>query len=111
MNPETMKSISDLEFDSLTFESSMPTVVFFGAERCTVCKELLPTVEELAEEYAEKVRFYMVDVDEYKSLVTRCRLRGIPQLLLFKNGEIRERIGGLRSKEELLDSLGKLLNL
>lgn len=109
MNSDLMRSISDIEFDKLTFESSTPTVVFFGAERCTVCNELLPTVLEIAEEYSEKIKFYMVDVDSYKSLVTRFRLRGIPQLLLFKDGEIKERIGGIRAKEELLESLDKIL--
>lgn len=109
MNPDLMRYISDIEFDSLTFESSTPTAVFFGAERCTVCKELLPTVLEIAEEYGEKIKFYMVDVDSYKSLATRFRLRGIPQLLLFKDGEIKERIGGLRTKEELLEAVDKIL--
>jgi len=92
-------------FDTLTFDSAIPVLVFFGAERCQVCKELLPTVEEIAGEFAGKMNFYWVDVDADKSLATRFRLRGIPQLLIFADGEIKERIGGLAEKEDIISRI------
>lgn len=104
-------SISESEFDSLTFESSRPALVFFGAERCAVCKELLPTVEEIASDYAGKMKVYWVDVDEYKALFKRFRLRGIPNLLLFSGGEVKDRIGGLHSKEELVQVIDGVLGV
>ena len=101
--------ITDLEFDSYTFESNMPVMVLFTAERCGVCKELLPIVEEIAEKYADNLKTYKIDVDIYKSIATRLRLRGIPQVLFFKEGEIKERIGGLRSEEELEEIIDTLV--
>ncbi|MEL7566202.1 MAG: thioredoxin domain-containing protein [Dehalobacterium sp.] len=102
-------SITADNFDTLTFDSAIPVLVFFGAERCQVCKELLPTVEEIASELAEKMNFYWVDVDAYKSLSTRFRLRGIPQILVFNDGEIKERIGGLAEKEAILEKINSVL--
>ena len=101
--------LTDTNFDQETFESSELTVVFFGAERCSVCKELQPIVEEIAEEYAGGLKFCWVDVDRYKSLQKRNRLRGIPTLIIFKDGEVQEKIGGLRSKEELRSSIVKYI--
>jgi len=102
-------SITAENFDTLTFDSAIPVLVFFGAERCQVCKELLPTVEEIAGDLAEKINFYWVDVDEYKSLSTRFRLRGIPQILIFHDGEIQERIGGLAEKDIIMEKINNVL--
>lgn len=104
-----LAGITAENFDSLTFDSATPVLVFFGAERCQVCKELLPTVEEIAGDLAEKMSFYWVDVDAYKSLSTRFRLRGIPQILIFYNGEIKERIGGLAEKDAILAKINSVL--
>ncbi len=109
MSEELIVSISEEEFDRLTFDSGTPSMVFFGAERCHVCKELLPVIEEIASDYTGKLNVYWVDVDKYKALFKRFRLRGIPNLLLFNNGEVKERIGGLSSKQELLEIIGKTL--
>lgn len=109
MSSAPLTTISAEEFDKLTFDSPVPVTVFFGAERCQVCKELLPTVEEIAFEYAAKMNFYWVDVDHNKSLSTRFRLRGIPQLVLFNGGEIKERIGGLNPKEDLVALVDKVI--
>jgi thioredoxin 1 len=98
-------SINVDNFDKLTFDSVIPVLVFFGAERCHVCNELLPAVEEIAEELTDKMNFYWVDVDEYKSLFKRFRLKGIPQILIFDQGEIKGRIGGLAKKEEIQEKI------
>lgn len=103
MERNPIVSIAESEFDSLTFESGVPALVFFGAERCSVCKELLPAVEEIASEYTGKMNVYWVDVDQYKALFKRFRLKGIPNLLLFNCGEVKERIGGLHPKEDLVE--------
>jgi len=109
MSEELILNISDVDFDKLTFDSSTPSVVMFGAERCSVCKELLPTIQELAADYAGKIDFYWVDVDLYKQLFKRFRLRGIPNLLIFNRGEIKEKAGGLLTKEELTEVINRVL--
>jgi thioredoxin 1 len=102
-------SITQDNFDTLTFDSDTPVLVFFGKEGCQACNELLPTVEEIYGELKDKMNFYWVDVAAYKSLSLRFRLRGIPQILIFHNGEIKERIGGLMEKEEILEKINKVL--
>lgn len=109
MASECIPTITTANFDSMTFDSAEPVIAFFGAERCSVCKELAPTVEEIAAEFADRLRVYQVDVDNDKNLATRFRLRGIPQILIFKNGEIAERMGGLQSKEDIVEVLNRVL--
>jgi thioredoxin 1 len=111
MSENLIVNLSDEEFDRLTFDSSIPSMVMFGAERCNVCKELYPTVEEIAEEYAEKMKVFWVDVDQYKLLFKRFRLRGIPNLMIFNKGEIKDRMGGLLSKEELIEIINRALEI
>ena len=110
MNSELIQTISEVNFDELTFESIKPVVVFFSAKRCNVCNALLPIVEELALNYGEKLKTYCVDVDVNDSLVKRFRLNGIPTLLIFKEGEIKERITGFQPKILLEERIEILLN-
>jgi thioredoxin 1 len=107
-NPIT--SLDETNFDSVTFDSSEPALVFFGAEeRCAVCKKLFPLVEELAEEYTGKLKVCKVDVDRHQSLAGRFRLRGIPTLFLFKDGFVEDQLGGFHEKEALVAFLEKNL--
>ena len=111
MSKQLIVNISDVEFDKLTFDSNTPSLVMFGAGRCNVCKELLPTVQELAVEYAGKMNVYWVDVDQHRSLFKRFRLRGIPNLIIFNKGEIQDRMGGLLTKEQLTEVIDRVLSL
>jgi thioredoxin 1 len=109
MGSSQILSITEENFDRLTFENSNPAVVLFSAERCRVCKILYVLLEDIVKDYQEKIGFYKVDVDQFGSLAQRFRLKGIPTLLLFKNGEITDRISGLHQKEELRKTLDKVL--
>lgn len=109
MDRISLSSIKEEEFDSLTFDSSTPSLVFFGTRKCKICKEQMPIVEEIAFEYRDKLNAYWVDVDKYKPLFYRFRLQGIPNILLFDRGEVRERIRGLNSKDTLLHRLDTVL--
>ncbi|MBL7175848.1 MAG: thioredoxin [Desulfobacteraceae bacterium] len=105
-----MTALDETNFDSKTFDSSEPSLVYFGAEqRCAICKRLCPLVEELAGEYAGKLKVCKVDVDQHQSLARRFRLRGIPTLLLFKDGLVEDQIGGFHGKEALVSFLDKHL--
>jgi thioredoxin 1 len=102
MGQELITIISAKEFDQVTFDSDRASIVFFGAGRCQVCKELLPVVEEIAPLYQGRINVYRVDVDQDKPLFQRFRLRGIPNLLLIDNGEVKQKVGGLHTKDELI---------
>jgi thioredoxin 1 len=109
MRKSLIASITEQNFDELTFDSSVPVMVFFGSKRCNVCKELFPIIQDISADYAQEMNIYWVDVDKYKPLFQRFRLRGIPNLLLFNNGEVREKIGGLHPKEVLVEVISKVL--
>ncbi|MDF2567268.1 MAG: trxA, partial [Oscillospiraceae bacterium] len=79
----------------------------FGAKRCGVCQIKLPVIKEIAKELHSSARFYEVEVDENEELVARCRLQGIPALLLYKNGAMITRVDCMKSKSELIEAITK----
>ncbi|MFL0196830.1 thioredoxin family protein [Clostridium sp. WILCCON 0269] len=101
MDREFILSIKEDNFDNLTFENNTPAVVFFNAERCKVCNIMHPIIEEIAKNYYNKLNVYSVDVDKHGELAQRFRLNGIPTLLIFKEGEIIEKITGFHNKDAL----------
>jgi len=109
MNRIPLNRIEEKEFDKLTFESSTATLVFFGTRRCVVCREQLPIIEQVAYEYRNKLKAYWVDVDKFKSLFNRFRLQGIPNILIFNKGEVKEKIRGLNSKETFVEVISNIL--
>lgn len=109
MNSKLIPNIEENNFDSLVFESEIPVIVFFNAERCDICKALTGIVEEISLNYKNTVHVYSVDVDKYELLVQRFRLKGIPTLIIFKDGEIKERISGFYPKKILEDIIERVL--
>jgi thioredoxin 1 len=105
-----MTKVTEENFDEFTFDSSLPALVFFGSKRCKICKELAPVILAIADENAHRLNVCWVDVDKYKPLFQRFRLQGIPHLLLFNKGEVRERIGGVHPKEVLVAVIDRVLD-
>ncbi len=94
-------TLSDAEFDSSVIQSDKPALVDFWAEWCQPCKMLAPTVEELSEEYDGQVIVGKVNVDDNPSTATKFGIRGIPTLLLFKDGKVVQQMVGVKSKAEI----------
>lgn len=109
MDRVPLKKIKEEEFDSLTFEGDIPVIVFFGARRCTVCREQMVVLEEIAHVYRDKINTYWVDVDKNKPLFYRFRLQGIPNILIFNEGEVKEKVRGLNSKEKLIEIINSVI--
>jgi thioredoxin 1 len=105
---------AELHFNEANFEtevlaSALPVLVDFWAEWCSPCRMLSPVIDELAAEFAGKIKVGKLNVDQNSSIAERYGIRGIPTLLLFKNREIVEQIVGVQSKEALKAALNKNL--
>ncbi len=98
---ENVLEFKDDEFDSQVINANTPTMVDFWADWCAPCKMMAPAVEQLASEYAGRLRVGKLNVDENPKTATRFGIRGIPTLLIFKEGDVVEQIVGVRSKKDL----------
>jgi thioredoxin 1 len=102
-------AVTDDAFESQVLQASEPTLVDFWAEWCGPCKMIGPVVEEVAAEYAEELRVAKMDVDENPKTPQSLGIRGIPTLILFKDGVEAKRIVGYRTKEALIDELSSFI--
>jgi thioredoxin 1 len=93
--------VSDAEFESEVLKSELPVLVDFWAPWCGPCRLVAPLVDELAEEYDGRVKFVKVNTDENIVTAASYGIRGIPTLLVFKDGEPVDQINGFRPKSEL----------
>ncbi len=96
-----IKTISDASFEADVLKSDKPVLVDFWAEWCGPCKMVAPVIDEVAKEYAGKVSFAKMNVDSNQSTPAKFGIRGIPTLLLFKNGAIVAQKVGALSKSQL----------
>ena len=99
--------INDDNFDSEVLESDKPVLIDFWAEWCVPCKVLGPVIDEVSVDYSEKVKFVKLNIDNNPSNTQKYGIRGIPTLLLFKNGEKVDTSVGVLSKSELASFLDK----
>jgi thioredoxin 1 len=100
---------TDQNFEQEVLKSPVPVLVDFWAAWCVHCKMIAPTLEELGAEYAGKARIAKVNVDENRGTAGKYGIRGIPSLLLFKGGEVKEQMVGVHSKQEIAQMVAKHL--
>src|SRR5512142_1346196 len=101
--------ITDENFDRDVLKSNEPVLVDFWAAWCGPCKAIAPIVEEVASQYNGKVKVAKMDVDKNVSTPQRYGVRGIPTLLLFKDGKVQEQIVGYVPKETIEKAITKVL--
>ena len=99
---DNIKTISDASFEADILPSDKPVLVDFWAEWCGPCKMVAPVIDEVAKEYAGKVNFAKMDVDSNQATPAKFGIRGIPTLILFKNGAIVSQKVGALSKSQLM---------
>jgi thioredoxin 1 len=101
--------VSDESFESEIINSDIPSIVDFWAEWCGPCKKIGPVVEELAGEYAGKIKVAKMDVDSNRQTPAKFGIRNIPTLILFKGGEVVNTIVGAQPKSAIEEEIKKLL--
>ena len=97
----SIAAISDDSFENEVIASGVPVVVDFWAQWCGPWKGLAPIIEELAQKYGDKVKFVKLDVDQNPNTPPKFGVRGIPTLILFKDGQVKATQVGLLSKSDL----------
>lgn len=94
--------LTEANFEEEVLKSSIPVLVDFWATWCGPCMMLAPTVEEIAKEYAGKVKVGKVNVDEAVELAKKYGIMSIPTLIMFKNGKISDKVIGFVPKEQIV---------
>jgi thioredoxin 1 len=97
--------LTDDNFDAEVLKSDIPVLVDFWAEWCMPCKMVEPIVDQIAQEYAGKLKIGKVDVDSNPQISMKYGIRSIPTLLIFKNGQPVDQIIGAVPKKNILQKL------
>ena len=98
-------TFTDSSFDQDVLRSEVPVLVDFWAEWCGPCRQMAPTIDAVASEYAGKLKVGKVDVDSNGGIAMRYQIRGIPTLILFKEGRVVDSRVGAVGKSEVLRML------
>ncbi|MES9832331.1 MAG: thioredoxin TrxA [Candidatus Thiodiazotropha sp. 6PLUC2] len=99
---EQIVHITDDSFESDVLQSSQPVLIDYWAEWCGPCKMIAPVLDEIAKEYGDKLKVAKLNIDENPNTPPRYGIRGIPTLMLFKNGEVEATKVGAVSKSQLV---------
>ncbi len=105
-----VKKLKEEDFQEKVLKADKPVVVDFWAKWCSPCLKMEPIIEELSEEFKDKVDIYKLNVDESASKAAEYGVRGIPAYFFLKNGEVVDRVVGITSKKELVRRLMRLIS-
>ena len=106
---EFTKEFTDDNFETEVIQSTKPVLVDFWAEWCGPCRQIAPTVDEVAAEYEGRAVVGKVNIDHHPDIASEYGIRSIPNLLIFSDGKVQQQIVGAVGKGELSEAINKLL--
>lgn len=109
MAGDAVLTLTDANFDSDVLQSDLPVLVDFWATWCAPCKAIAPLIDTVANEYAGKVKVGKVNVDDNPATPGKYGVRGIPTLILFKDGQVVDQVVGAVPKSQLDALIAKAL--
>ena len=101
MSSELIKHVSDASFDADVLKSGRPVLVDYWAEWCGPCKAIAPILDEVSKDYADRLQVAKMNVDENRAVPAKFGIRGIPTLMLFKDGQLAATKVGALTKAQL----------
>lgn len=104
-----VNEVSDSSFEAEVLQSPLPVLVDFWAPWCGPCKAIAPVVAEVAKEYAGRLKVVKINVDDHPQTPSRYGVRGIPNLILFKAGQVRDQIVGAVPKAHLIKAISQVV--
>ena len=109
MSNPNVAQVSDASFDGDILKSQVPVLVDFWAPWCGPCRSVAPIVDDLANQYAGKIKVAKVNVDESTEIAMRYQITSIPTFILFKNGEVADRALGALPRSEFVKLIDRNL--
>ena len=110
MASDLIKHISDASFESDVMKADKPVLVDYWAEWCGPCKMIAPILDEVSETYKDKLQIAKMNVDDNRDIPAKFGIRGIPTLMLFKDGQLAATKVGAMSKAQLTAFIDQQLN-
>lgn len=104
-----VSDITDSSFEKDVKQSEIPVLVDFWAPWCGPCKSIAPVLVDIAQEYSGRLKVVKMNVDENNKTPAEYQVRGIPNLVIFKGGQVVEQIVGAVPKDQLVSAISKIL--
>ena len=101
--------VTEVNFEEEVVKSDVPVLVDFWAEWCGPCKMIAPILDEIAKEYGEKLKICKIDVDSNPDIAPKFGIRGIPTLIMFKDGNAESTKVGAVSKSQLIEFVDEII--